>query len=251
METKFFVSILGLLAVGGGMMTVIHTVRPSGHNHARNDWIKYAGFAGVVLTVLATGLAGRLALSLLLGLIALMAATELGRHTGGTIEGQVVDVMVGTALVAFCLSHLLFVDRINWWSHFAFLFTLVAITDSFSQLWGRLLGRHKMCPKLSPNKTWEGLVGGMATAAAGACMFGFLLPDFSTPMLIVTGVVISLAAVTGDLLFSAIKRRLGIKDYSTLLPGQGGLLDRFDSLIVAAPVFFWTSRILIQYGGQA
>jgi len=251
METKFFVTIAGLLVAGGLMMAVIHTVHRTGRNEIRNDWIKYVGFAYVVVTVLSTGLAGRWPLSFLLALVALASATELSRHLGGNIEGRAIDIIAATTLVAYCLSHLLFMDRIDWWTHFAFLFTLVAITDSFSQLWGRLIGRHKMCPKLSPNKTWEGFIGGMLTAAAGAWLFGFLLPTTPSSTLVAVGVVISLAAVAGDLLFSAIKRKLGIKDFSALLPGQGGLLDRFDSLIVAAPVFFWTSKILMQHGGQS
>ncbi len=122
---------------------------------------------------------------------------------------------------------------------------MVALTDSFAQLWGRLLGRRRLCPRLSPGKTWAGFLGGLISASVGALLFGFLLAESPSSLLVVAGALVALTATAGDLLFSAVKRWLRIKDFSTLLPQHGGLLDRFDSLIVTAPVFFWISRTMI------
>lgn len=114
-------------------------------------------------------------------------------------------------------------------------FLLVEIFDSFSLLGGRLYGRTAMVPRLSPNKTWEGLATGILALLAATTGLVLWLGLSLFPMLIVTGAVAA-AAVTGDLLGSAAKRRAGVKDYPPVLAIQGGLLDIMDSWIVAGPV---------------
>jgi len=148
-------------------------------------------------------------------------------------------------VLTVCLGHLLLGNAAVWFSTFAFVFLLVATTDSFSQLWGKLLGNHKLCPQLSPGKTWEGLIGGFVSTAAVSGLLKFLLPDVSLLHLFGLGLLVAASATAGDLLFSYIKRRIGIKDFSGLLPGNGGILDRFDSLIVTAPVFYWTRLLFL------
>jgi phosphatidate cytidylyltransferase len=116
--------------------------------------------------------------------------------------------------------------------------------DSFSQLWGRLLGKRPLCPRLSPGKTVEGLVGGGLTTVAVAAALGPLLLGHSPVPMAGLGALTAAGAVVGDLAFSWIKRRAGLKDFSSALPGHGGVLDRFDSLVVGAPVFFWSRLVL-------
>ena len=112
---------------------------------------------------------------------------------------------------------------------------------------GVFFGKHKLAPSISPKKTVEGLFGGIAAAIFGMMIFGLVLSlGFSLRVnyliAIFYGVLGSLASVMGDLTFSVIKRQAGIKDYGNLIPGHGGILDRFDSMTIVAPL---TEALLI------
>ena len=132
------------------------------------------------------------------------------------------------------------------WLIFALLTTFAA--DSGAYFVGRLLGRHKMAPNLSPGKTWEGAAGGLAAAAAAALLMT-LLPDeylnlqldWWPPALI--GIAVGIAAPAGDLLESALKRRAGVKDAGRLFPGHGGMLDRLDSLLLTLPLTYYLALL--------
>ena len=119
-------------------------------------------------------------------------------------------------------------------------FVIVWITDSGAYFVGCSFGKHKLAPKLSPKKSIEGALGGLAAAIVGTMLFGLVLKlcgcwvHFGA--LALCGLLGSVAGQLGDLAFSAIKRECGVKDYSNLLPGHGGMLDRFDSTIFAAPL---------------
>ena len=117
---------------------------------------------------------------------------------------------------------------------------------------GMLIGRHKMTPQLSPKKTWEGAAGGVLGSALLGLIYALLLkehlsffsqPVLVTPLLCAAGSVIS---QIGDLAASAIKRSVGVKDYGNLIPGHGGILDRFDSVIVTAPIVYYLILLLQQ-----
>lgn len=126
------------------------------------------------------------------------------------------------------------------------LFLVVACTamaDIGAYAFGSLLGRHKIAPSVSPNKSWEGLVGGLAVAAGiGWLLAGVLYPlvdeqaGLPVDQAVVVGVACALTGFGGDLFESLVKRDLGIKDFGAMLPGHGGILDRFDALLVAFPV---------------
>ena len=123
----------------------------------------------------------------------------------------------------------------------AMLFYLVFLTqlnDVAQYVWGKLLGRHKVTPSVSPNKTVEGLLGGVATTT----FLAFVLAPWLTPMghvqALACGLLIGFGGFIGDVTISAIKRDLGIKDSGSLLPGHGGILDRLDSLTFTAPMYF-------------
>lgn len=120
---------------------------------------------------------------------------------------------------------------------------IVEVFDSFAVLGGKLFGRHLMVPKLSPKKTWEGFgVGLVAALLAGAGLSRMTTLPATTVMAI--ALVSTIAAVAGDLLASAAKRRAGVKDYPVLLKSQGGLLDIYDAWIVAAPAAVFTALAL-------
>lgn len=126
--------------------------------------------------------------------------------------------------------------------YFIFLpFVVAFLSDIGAYFVGVTMGKHKLCPVISPKKTVEGFVGGIASAVVGMVVyalilqfaFGFKINYF---FVAIYGILGSLAGVMGDLSFSVIKRQTGIKDYGHLIPGHGGILDRFDSVILAAPL---------------
>lgn len=119
-----------------------------------------------------------------------------------------------------------------------FLIFITQLNDVAQYCWGKAFGRTKITPKVSPNKTWEGAIGGWVTSAI---VFYFLAPYF-TPLspvhAAIMGVLVPMAGFFGDITMSAVKRDIGVKDTSHLIPGHGGVLDRLDSLTFAAPVYF-------------
>ncbi|EIQ7156356.1 MULTISPECIES: phosphatidate cytidylyltransferase [Citrobacter] len=119
-----------------------------------------------------------------------------------------------------------------------FLVGLTEFNDVAQYIWGKSFGRIKVTPTVSPNKTLAGLLGGVATTALVALLLGPLLTPMSGAMALLAGVIIGVTGFCGDVVMLAIKRDCGVKDSGTLLPGHGGILDRLDSLIFTAPVFF-------------
>jgi phosphatidate cytidylyltransferase len=119
----------------------------------------------------------------------------------------------------------------------AFLVFVVELSDVSQYVWGKTLGRHKVIPRVSPNKTWEGLLGGMLTATALGVALRFLTP-FSLLECVGVGLLVTLVGFFGGAVMSAVKRDMGVKDFGQLLPGHGGMIDRVDSLCFAAPIFF-------------
>ena len=113
------------------------------------------------------------------------------------------------------------------------------VSDTFAYFTGRLFGKHKLIPDVSPKKTVEGAIGGIVFAMAGFALFGFVISLFAdvTPnylALVLLGLPVSLVSIVGDLFMSLVKRRYNVKDYGKLFPGHGGIMDRFDSTIPVA-----------------
>jgi phosphatidate cytidylyltransferase len=116
-----------------------------------------------------------------------------------------------------------------------YLYLLVAVFDGFSQVVGQLVGRRKLAPAISPGKTVEGAIGGLVAAVTVGVVFRDLVwPDPADALFL--AVVISATGLCGDLAASMVKRRAGIKDFGNALPGQGGVLDRFDSFLAASAI---------------
>jgi phosphatidate cytidylyltransferase len=126
------------------------------------------------------------------------------------------------------------------------LLVVVAVwaSDGAAMIGGRSFGRHTLAPALSPKKTWEGAVSGLGGAVAGALAVGWLL-DLPLGVAAAAGVVVAVAGLLGDLAESALKRSAGVKDTGTLLPGHGGILDRFDAMLFAAPAVYLLLRWVI------
>ncbi len=119
-------------------------------------------------------------------------------------------------------------------------FLILWIADSFAYVWGKLLGRHKLAPNISAGKTIEGTIGGIVTAVGLSLLGPIIFPqvDFSVSEWVVFAVLISVFAVPSDLSESLLKRQAGVKDSGKILPGHGGILDRFDSVLLTAPVIY-------------
>jgi phosphatidate cytidylyltransferase len=159
--------------------------------------------------------------------------------------GRVAAATAGFAVLvpaAIGLARLVLVEP-NGRALLLYLIVLIAAADIGAYFGGRAFGRHKLAPRVSPGKTWEGLVAGMAAAAAVAALaaapFGQRIAAWT-----VTCLLVALVSVVGDLVESMFKRRVGMKDSGGLLPGHGGVLDRIDSLTAAGPAFLLGLQLL-------
>jgi phosphatidate cytidylyltransferase len=119
-----------------------------------------------------------------------------------------------------------------------YLVFLTQINDIAQYLWGKSFGQHQVIPKVSPNKTWEGLLGGVFTTTIIAVIIAPYLTPFPPLYALALGLLIGVSGFIGDVTISALKRDLGVKDSGNLLPGHGGILDRIDSITYTAPLFF-------------
>lgn len=120
---------------------------------------------------------------------------------------------------------------------------LTEMNDVFQFTWGKLLGRRKIIEKISPNKTWEGFIGGLLSTVAAAYFLRFLTP-FSAEIALLAGLLIACSGFVGDIIVSAIKRDFGLKDTGNAIKGHGGILDRIDSLAISSPFFFYFVYLL-------
>lgn len=203
-----------------------------------------AGYVGALATLLGAHLGGAEwmvgGFMLTLVLAFLLYGIAETRQTATVTMGSTI---LGTAWIALGLGHILLLRDIPEYGRLA-VFTVLLVVfadDTAAYLVGRLVGRHKLAPALSPGKTWEGFVAG--TAAAVAVAFFALYEDreqfLSIWQAIVLGSVIALAGAAGDLFESALKRDLEVKDSGQLLGAHGGMLDRIDSLLFGAVGAFY------------
>ena len=172
----------------------------------------------------------------------LPARITIAGHTEGFLRA-VGTLSWGLMITVFSLSHtaLLLKFGVNHGIGAGALLFLVALTqfnDVAQFTCGKLLGRHRIIPKVSPKKTWEGFLGGVVFTTGAAALFGPDLTPMSTQWSAVAGFIVSISGFLGDVTISACKRDLGVKDAGQLIPGHGGILDRVDSLIYSAPIFF-------------
>ncbi len=150
-----------------------------------------------------------------------------------------------TAYIGFFTAHLAMLWPLEHGRQWLLFLTAVTVAaDSGAFYTGSAIGRHKLCPAISPGKTVEGFIGGLGAAVLVALLFVQFSP-LSNPVLLVFAVLLAVSGVVGDLTESIIKRACAIKDSGHLLPGHGGLFDRIDALLAAAPVLYYLVRYAI------
>jgi phosphatidate cytidylyltransferase len=161
---------------------------------------------------------------------------------------RVAEVQWGLMICVFCLSHVPALMTLEIPGSegrtlllVAFLLIVVQASDVLQYVWGKLFGRHKVAPTLSPSKTWEGLIGGVGSATLLGAALWWITPFTPVEAGLMAG-VITIMGFCGGLVMSAIKRDRGVKDWGHMIEGHGGVLDRLDSVVFAAPVFFHLTR---------
>lgn len=175
--------------------------------------------------------------TVLLGAILIQFLRLCLRPHAGAIIWLLVLVIAGAMAVLPAFARLPFGPDVNL-AWLFYLFILTALNDIGQFIGGKLFGRNKIAPRISPNKTWQGLGGGLIISQLVSHTLGAYLALGASARLATYAVLLSVGGLTGDLIFSAAKRYLSIKDFSQLIPGHGGILDRVDSLVVTAPLLY-------------
>ena len=153
-------------------------------------------------------------------------------------NGKLIFTVIYTALpFSFALGLPSFSSDGNFTLEIFFLFVLIWSSDSFAYFTGKFLGKHKMAPKISPKKTWEGFAGGVFFTMILGYFIEMYYPDLRGNYMIV-GLLVSVFGPLGDLVESQLKRTFGVKDSGNIIPGHGGILDRLDSFIICVPVVY-------------
>lgn len=172
-------------------------------------------------------------------------------HDTASFLDRAARIHWGLMICVYCISHapaLLLLElpggRRQNTKLLMFMVIVVQASDVFQYVWGKLLGQRKIAPTISPNKTWEGFVGGVATAVLLGTGLWWLTP-FSPLAALGLSMAITLLGFTGGLTMSAIKRDRGVKDFGNSIQGHGGILDRMDSVCFSAPVFFHLVRFML------
>lgn len=165
----------------------------------------------------------------------------------GTSKKHLNGISVALLICLFSFPHLLWIrDSADGLSAIIFIVVVTELNDVFQYLMGKFFGKHKITPQISPNKTLEGLIGGIFLTLILSNILGYFLLKTNILTNSILGFVLGISGFFGDIFMSYLKRTTGVKDTGTLLPGHGGLLDRVDSLVFNAPLFFWLFPLLIK-----
>ncbi len=233
MIMQIFVATLSGFAVGAVLMALSN--RRLSSQVAREQWKKLAVYFLIVHTALAFAAAGPVSMFVFMVLIITLSASEL-RRASERIDAQPrrIRFIVWVTFTVVAATTVLMVPMLSS-AGWVYLYLLVAVFDGFSQVVGQLVGRRLLAPGISPGKTIEGAIGGLVAAVTVGIVFRDLVwPEAVQALLL--AVAICAAGLSGDLAASWVKRRAGIKDFGNALPGQGGVLDRFDSFLAASAV---------------
>lgn len=155
------------------------------------------------------------------------------------------STIFGIIYVEFFSFHIVMSDMTEYGILVWMVLIVAFASDIGAYFTGYFFGKHKLCPKLSPKKTIEGAVGGVIFTVLVSGLFGVLFAPDIVIHCILIGIIGSPLSMCGDLVASALKRKMGIKDYGKLIPGHGGILDRFDSVLFTAPVVYYYTQLVL------
>jgi phosphatidate cytidylyltransferase len=202
-----------------------------------------AGYIGAVLALVGAKAGGiGWAVGGVLTVLALAFLLKAISEARAAATAAISATVMGTVWVGLGLAFLILLRDLTGHGRLALFTVLLAVWagDTLAYFGGRVLGRHKMAPQTSPGKTWEGFVFGTAATIFVAFVALYKQHFLSIPQSVVLGVVLAVAAPLGDLFESLLKRDMDVKDTGTLLGGHGGMLDRIDALLFAAPAAYFT-----------
>lgn len=153
--------------------------------------------------------------------------------------------LLSVLYVPFLFSFLFLLKQINFHTVFYLLF-IIWLSDSGAYLFGMKFGKNRMYEKISPKKSMEGLFAGLTCGVGAAVVYNLFFLDFTLVHALLSGLLVAVAGVIGDLIESMFKRSAGVKDSGTIIPGHGGMLDRIDSMLLGAPVLYFYIKLLIE-----
>lgn len=209
--------------------------------------------AGTAVSVLGPWLVARFdlgsATTFAVACIGLTVVASLGTHLTRGPEGFVKDAAASAFIIAYLpvmgMFLALLLGEPMGSLRFLMLILCVVSADTAAYAFGSLFGRHKLAPRISPGKTWEGMAGAVVVSAAVGVVFGVWLLAMPWWIGLVLGALLAVLGTVGDLVESLIKRETGLKDMSNFLPGHGGVMDRIDSMIVAVPIGWVVLRLAL------
>lgn len=184
----------------------------------------------------------RLALAGISGLFLVFALLFLFRVRNITTAArEIAYAVLGFIYIPFLLMHLVMLHRTTYgWQWLLVIMLIVMTNDTAAYYTGSAFGKHRLYPLISPKKSVEGALGGLAGSICGTILAKFtFFPELPLADAVITAVVIGILGQTGDLFESLLKRSFGVKDSGSIIPGHGGVLDRMDSIIFAAPAMYY------------
>lgn len=228
MYWKIYIIIISYFVLGTAGIWFIN--RKKEPEVARRSWIKHLAYF-IITNIVFFSIALEVTMFRYIAVVIIIAGfLELGKLF--LESGYLHKIFFLVSLLLFALASTGFlVFSVMDQGLILFAFLILCIFDGFSQVTGQLLGKRKLFPKISPNKTVEGFIGGATFAILSGLIFRQLIPEIPLPEVLLLGAVVVLFAFAGDTAKSVYKRKYHVKDFSRLIPGHGGFLDRFDSLI--------------------
>jgi phosphatidate cytidylyltransferase len=215
----------------------------------RDAWMTGAVYAGILMVGLAslisdprseergTGWYGFFVATPAFAMALILLIPILRNRARGELR-RISLAIIGFVYIGWMFGHLGFIANArNAYGFLCYIIFATGLTDVAAFTFGRIFGRHPLRSEISPNKTWEGALGALGVAMVLPWLFRFSFPFFGPWQLFLTGLIVGIGGQLGDLSISVIKRDIGTKDMAATIPGHGGILDRIDSLVYAAPLF--------------
>ncbi|MFO7887475.1 MAG: phosphatidate cytidylyltransferase [Eubacteriales bacterium] len=208
----------------------------------KQDILKTGYFLNFILNIILLIFAVNNSNSFILFILILYMVGNLFFYTFFNVElKKIVINLLGGFYLSFFLYHLYLLNDMSFvW----YIYIIAFGNDTFAYFTGKIFGKHKLSPILSPKKTIEGAIGGITGSIVISIIFNSFIGKYNIIWIILFVIVSSIFSISGDLVASKIKRENNIKDYSNFLPGHGGFLDRFDSVILVSPIVYYFSILI-------